>query len=109
MKIIFLQETLDYFNELSTLLFEQDYFGFEENALKYVDDLLNDIKKNVHARVQKPAPVYFDRYGKRMFYATFKKSKNTQWYVFFTKYKDRGETVYLIRYIGNNHTISQHL
>ncbi len=28
MKIVFLPETLDYFNELSDLLYEKDYFGF---------------------------------------------------------------------------------
>lgn len=37
MRIIFLPEVLDYFNELSIILYEKDYFGFEEYAL---DDLL---------------------------------------------------------------------
>ncbi len=43
-KIIFLPETLLYFNELATILYYNDYFGFEEDAMRYVDDLMYDIK-----------------------------------------------------------------
>ncbi len=108
-KIIFLPETLLYFNELVTTLYNNDYFGFEENAIRYVDDLMYDIKTSLHLRVHKPAPLYFKRYGEDMYYATFTKSKATQWYVFFTKYNDRGEIVFLIRYISNNHLIAKYL
>jgi hypothetical protein len=44
-----------------------------------------------------------------MFYATFKKNKSTQWYVFFNIYADNGEAIYLVRYISNNHMIAQFL
>ncbi|KAA6331699.1 hypothetical protein EZS27_019729 [termite gut metagenome] len=37
--------------------------------------------------------------------SVFKKNNHTQWYVFFNLEND----VYYIRYIGNNHTVSQHL
>ena len=109
MRIIFLPEVLDYFNELSTILYEKDYFGFEEDALDYVDDLLKDIENNLDKNIQRPAPYYFDKYGARMFYATFKKNKNTHWYVFFSKYKKENEIIYLVRHISNNHIIAQHL
>ncbi len=109
MKIVFLPETLDYFNELSDLLYEKDYFGFREEALSYVDTLLSDIRNKLHRKLAKPAPEYFDRYGKNMLYATFRKSRNTQWYVFFNIYRQNGETIYLIRYISNNHVNAQNI
>ena len=108
MRIIFLPEALDYFNKLSTILYEKEYFGFEESAIAYVDDLMDDIKKSLHTRVKKNAPSYFDKYGKSMQYSIFRKNKNTQWFVFFTIYKNNSELVYLVRHISNNHVISQH-
>jgi len=106
MRVIILPEALDYFNELSTILYEKNYFGFEETALKYVDDLMNDIKTTLPNRPKRPAPPYFDRYGKKMFYVVFRKNKATQWYVFFNIYKIKGEFIYLVRYISNNHVIA---
>ena len=49
------------------------------------------------------------RYGKDLYYAVFPKNNRTTWYAFFTKYKENGEIIYLVRYIGNNHTIAQYL
>ena len=43
MRIIFLPEVLEYFNELTTILYEKEYFGFKESAFQYVDDLLTEI------------------------------------------------------------------
>lgn len=109
MRIIFLPETLDYFNELTTILYEKEYLGFEESALSYVDSLIDDIKNSLHTKVKKKAPLFFDKYGKGMLYATFRKSKNTQWFVFFTIYESSGELVYLVRFISNNHIVSHYL
>ncbi len=109
MKIVFMPEALEYFNELSTLLYEKDYFGFEESALKYVDDLVDDIKETLPNRVKRVAPPYFDRYGKKMFYCTFPKNKDTQWYVFFTIYRTGNKPLAVVRYISNNHLIAQYL
>jgi len=109
MRIIFLPETLEYFNELTTILYEKEYFGFKESAIAYVDDLLDEIQDTLHVKISKVAPLYFKRYGEGMQYATFKKSKSTQWYVFFTKHKIKGEIVYLVRHITNNHVTAQFL
>jgi polyhydroxyalkanoate synthesis regulator phasin len=98
-----------YFNNLITILFDKGYFGYEDNAKKYVDELLNDIQTNLPAKLHKPAPSHFEIYGKNMEYAVFKKNQNTSWYVFFSKHTKHGETIYLIRYIGNNHTIAHYL
>ena len=59
--------------------------------------------------MNKPAPPYFDKYGKNMKYAIFKKNKRTSWYVFFKTNRENEEIIYLVRYIANNHTVAQHL
>jgi hypothetical protein len=109
MRVLFLPEVRDYFRELAEILYKKDYFGFEETAIQYAEDLFNSIADTLPNRVKKTAPAYFDRYGKNMFYAVFQKNKRTQWYVFFNIYADNGETVYLVRYMSNNHMIAQFL
>ena len=109
MKILVLPEVQQYLESLKIILFELEYFGFEETAQKYVDDLFLDIKTNLPTCLHKPAPKFFNKYGMGMKYAVFRKSKNTRWYVFFTKHVIGDETLLLIRYIGNNHTIAQYI
>ena len=108
MRIVFTDETLTYFNTLSKLLYEKEYFGFKEEAKHYVYDLLERIKTTLPTRVKKPAPAYFDRYGKKMLYAVFPKNKTTQWYVFFNVYQMADETVFLVRHISNNHVVAHY-
>ena len=109
MKVIFLPEVLDYFEELAYTLYEKDYFGFYESARKYVEELVEDIKTNLPISPSRKAPIYFDKFGKNMEYAIFRKSKRTAWYVFFRVYKEMGNEIFQIRYIANNHTIAQYL
>jgi len=109
MKIIALTRVHQFLEDLKKVLFEQEYFVFEETAQKYVDDLFEDIKTNLPSRRHVPAPPYFDKYGKGLYYSVFKKNRRTQWYVFFRMYKVNGEDVYQIRYIANNHTVAQYL
>ena len=45
MKILFLPEVRLYFQELQDILFEKEYFGFEESAVQYVRDLVFDIEE----------------------------------------------------------------
>ncbi len=107
MKILFLPEVENYLFELIEILYEKEYFGFKERAVKYVIDLENDIKTNLINKIKRPAPPVFDRYGEKMLYSVFTKSKTTHWYVFFNVYEDKGVTIFLIRYISNNHMIAQ--
>ena len=109
MKIIVIPEVEQYLESLKQILFEKEYFGFEDTAQKYVDDLFLDIKTNLPTRRHVPAPPYFDKYGKGMYYAAFRKSKRTVWSAFFTKYQQNDEVFYLVRYIANNHVIAQYL
>jgi hypothetical protein len=109
MNVLFSPEVQEYYDKLETILYKKGYFSFKESSKKYVKDLIDDIEITLPIRVQKPAPQYFDRFGKNMKYAAFKKNKTTTWYVFFKTYEENGETVYLVRYIANNHTVAQYL
>lgn len=109
MSVLFLPEVQRYFQELETLLFDMEYFSFEESAVQYVLELILDIRDTLPLRPSKKAPPYFRRYGKGLHYAIFRKSKTTQWYVFFSRYLMEGEIHYLVRYISNNHIVAQHL
>ena len=109
MKVLTLPKVRQYLEELSYILYEKGYFGFLDTSEKYVEELFDDIKKNLPTKLHKPAPKYFDKYGKNMYYASFVKNKHTTWYAFFTKYDDNGEIIYLVRYIANNHTVAQYL
>jgi len=109
MAVIAIPEVRQYLESLKKVLFEKEYFGFEESAIKYVNDLFDDIITNLPVRPKKRAPKYFDKYGKGMYYASFMKNKRTRWYVFFKIYREKGKLVYQVRYIGNNHTVAQYL
>jgi len=109
MSVLFLPEVREYFYELENILYEKGYLSFEDTAHKYVDDLIYDIKKNLPNKRHRPAPEYYEKYGRELYYATFKKNRQTQWYAFFSKYVENRETIYLVCYIGNNHTEAHHL
>jgi len=109
MRVLFLPEVENYLFELTEILYKKEYFGFKERAVKYVVDLENDKRTNVMNKIKRPAPPFFDRYGKKMLYSVFTKSKATHWYVFFNVYEDTGEIILLVRYISNNHIIAQFL
>jgi len=109
MNVIFSPEVEEYLFELTEILYEKGYFGFKESAVQYVKDLISDIRANLPTSVKRTAPDYFSKYGSKLLFSMFKKSKTTQWYVFFNLYEDRGELTYLVRYVSNNHIIAQYL
>ncbi|MDR0891492.1 MAG: hypothetical protein LBN24_02650 [Mediterranea sp.] len=102
-KVISSAEVENYLFSLMRILYDKEYFGFEDSANKYVEGLIKDIRVNLPRKVRKLAPPHFNKYGKGLYYATFRKSKRTQWYVFYQVYRQNEELVYLIRYIDNNH------
>ena len=93
MKVYTTSNVKKYLNNLITLLYEKEYFSYEETAIRYVDELLDSIITILPTRRHIPAPSYFDRYGKGMYYASFPKNKRTTWYAFFSKYKEGEETI----------------
>ena len=110
-RVVALPEVRAYFADLMQILYDKGYFSFEDDAVEYVTDLFADIEQNLPTKSKKPAPAYFERYGKNMFYAMFRKSRHTQWYVFFTIHTNTllDEKIFLIRFVSNNHVIAQYL
>ena len=108
MNVIFLPEVFDYFEEIACLLHEKGYFEIYETSRKQVEDLFENIKTNLPKKHHKPMSPHLARYGKNMEYASFRKSKQTSWYVFFRVYQENEQIIYQIRYIANNRVIAKH-
>jgi hypothetical protein len=109
MSVIILPEVLEYLDNVAFILFEKEYFSYLDTSILYVDDLIDNIKATLPDKRHRRAPAYYAKYGRDVHYASFKKNRRTTWYAFFTKYEVNGKTVYLVRYIGNNHTEAHHL
>ena len=109
MKVLFLPEVQEYYDDLEQILYEKGYFSFLDSSKKYVKDLIDDIKTILPIRSHQPAPKHFEKYGKDLHYAVFKKSNRTTWYAFFTKYRQNDDIIYLVRYLSNNHVTGQFL
>ena len=108
-KVLATPEVQAYVQRLVRILYENGYFSFEDTARKYVKDLYDDIQNTLPIRLHKPAPKHFEKYGKDLHYATFKKSNRTTWYAFFTKHRQDEDIIYLVQYISNNHVVGQFL
>ena len=109
MKVLFLPEVQEYYDNLERILYEKGYFSFLDSSKKYVKELIDDIENTLPIRLHKPAPKHFEKYGKDLHYATFNKSNRTTWYAFFTKHQQGEDIIYLVRYISNNHVTGQFL
>ena len=109
MKVLFLPEVVDQFLNLAEVLYDGGYLGFKDAAIAYSEQLFRDIQTNLPIKVRKGAPANFERYGTDLFYSAFKHSKQTTWYVFYSVHDVDGETVFLVRYLTNNHVIAKHL
>jgi len=109
MKVRILPEVLNYLDEIVIALYKKEYFGFKESSKKYVRELFLNIKTTLPLRLHKPAPKHFERYGKDLYYTSFKKNYRTTWYAFFTKHQQNEDIFYLVRYISNNHVVGQFL
>jgi len=109
MKVLAKPEVIDYLEDLITILHKKGYFGFEEYAINYVNELIDVITKELPTRVSKPAPKHFEIYGNNLRYTGFKRNRKTTWYVFFETYEENEEIIYLICHVENNHTCAQYL
>ena len=98
-KVFYSQVATDFLNDLVTILYEQDYFGFLETTLDYMTKMKNFIEKSIHNTPHHPAPQYFSKYQKSMKYIIYQANKRTTWYIFFKQSENR----FLIYYITNNH------
>jgi hypothetical protein len=105
MKVMYDEDVKVQLRELVDVLYNKGYFGFKESAYRYVSSLIDNINDTIALRKKNPAPKYFSKHRENLYYTAFRKNRNTVWYVFFN-YED---DVYYIRYIDNNHRISQYL
>jgi hypothetical protein len=48
MQIIFDPKVREYLKEVSQILYEEEYFGFEEDAIEYINSLISDIYETLH-------------------------------------------------------------
>jgi len=97
-KIIFSDNVEFYLKKLIDTLYDQNYFGFIEDAELYVDEIVlfvinNDFKINV-----RHTPEKFQKFGKK--FLRYKANNHTFWYIFFDQKDDK----FLINHILNNHS-----
>ena len=97
------KEVLLFLDELSDILIEKGYFSFYEYSAQYIEDMVVYVKNNIATKLHKPAPAYFSKYGNDLFYITYKRNKQTTWYIFFQK----TDSFYFVRHITNNHAEGQ--
>ncbi|MBR4805995.1 MAG: hypothetical protein IK042_05790 [Bacteroidales bacterium] len=109
MKVLFIPEVVEQFLDLTNALIDKGYVNFYDEAVEYSQSLFLEVHNTLPVCVHRTAPPYFEKYGKDLLYASFKKSKHTTWYVFFNIYVKDNELIYLVRYISNNHVIAQYL
>ena len=105
MKVLFTPEVEEDLFELISLLVDKGYLGTYEFAISYVEDIIFENQANIHTKLKKKAPSYFDRFGTDMSYITYQRNTNTTWYIFFSIIDD----AYLIKYITNNHVVAHYL
>lgn len=97
-KIVFSQNVLNYFDDLISILFYEDYFSFEENAQLYVDNIVEFIYDSIENFPCKISPKKLKYLGSK--YIFFKANSRTLWYIFFENKDEK----YIITGILNSHS-----
>lgn len=105
MKVVFAADVEEDLYDLIGILIEKGYLGTYLFAISYVEELIIYIQRNIHLKLKKKAPVFFERYGKDMFYITYQRNLNTTWYIFFSVMED----IYFVKHITNNHVSGQYI
>ena len=96
-KVIFKDKVLDYFDELVFILFKEEYFSYSENAVLYVDKIVDFIILEINSFPYKITPKKLQYLGSN--YIFYKANTRTTWYIFF----EQRDAVFLITGIINNH------
>jgi hypothetical protein len=94
-QVIIKPEVVDYLTDLINVLYQEEYFGFFESSLEYVDKIIDFIFEIPKAKSKFTRKNRFGNY-----YCTYKPNKNTSWYIVF----DVEDDVYLVKLITNNHS-----
>ena len=96
--VILRKNVINFLEELVFILFEKEYFGFEESAQEYVQKIYDFIEFNLPNSPPKNTPESLVELGSK--YIFYKANQNTTWYIFFEKSGNR----FLVTYITNNHS-----
>lgn len=96
-KVIFKQGVLNYFDDLVYVLFAKDYFSYPENALNYVDKIVEFTMHEIASFPHKTTPIKLKNLGSN--YIFYNANSRTTWFIFF----ERENNNYLITGILNNH------
>ena len=78
MRVVFAPEVEEDLYGLIKILVEKEYLGTYPFAISYVEELIADIQQNIHSKLKKKAPAFFERYGKDMYYITYQRNSNTE-------------------------------
>ena len=95
--LIYQNNVLDIFNDLTFKLFDREYFGFLESSENYIDRIVDFVEDNIRDFPKRKTPENLISFGTN--YIFFKINPRTTWYIFFEQQDDN----FLITYILNNH------
>ena len=94
-KVIIEESANLYLNELIKILFGDEYFGFMESSINYVNKIY-DFIYSIPTQVKRNTKN--SKFG--FYYCSFKINTKTTWYVIFNFHQN----TYLVTHILNNHT-----
>ena len=95
--LIYQNNVLDFFNDLTYKPFDLEYFGFVESSENYIDRIVDFVEENIQNFPKRKTPLKLKRFGNN--YIFFKINPRTTWYIFF----EEQNNIFLITYILNNH------
>ena len=105
-QVVFNENVKLLFFELIDTLYLKEYFGFLDEAKKYVSEIEQYFSTEIpilhRLGLSKKAMPYFNKYGDNLFLASYRKIKsNTTWYAFYEIFDKR---YFKVVHIINNHT-----
>jgi hypothetical protein len=86
-KIEILHDVIDFLNKLVEILFYKEYFGFEDSAQFYVQNIYDFIENDLINFPHKSTPIKLKKFGSN--YVFFRLNNRTTWYIFFEKSDNR--------------------
>ena len=104
--VVFNENVKLLFFELIDNLYQKGYFGFLDEAKKYVTEMEHYFKSEIpklhQLGLSKKATPYFEKYGEEIYFIAYKRIKTrTTWYAFYEIFNKR---YFKVIYITNNHT-----
>ena len=96
-KVTFSPTFLDEMEHLVFVLYKENYFSYQSNAIFYVDAIFDFVKKSIHTFPHKSTPNPLLYRGSN--YIFYKSNARTTWLILFKHFDEH----YLITGILNNH------